>query len=359
MTDDTHIDQLLAGFADGDAISNEAVIVRNALRGMGYRSDIYAPERNTSPTLRADRLDLEAYRPGPTDMCIHHYGIWSKAAEIFAGCRARKIMVYHNITPAEYFCGFSDEIAGQLREARRKLGEMARVADAVWACSEFNAAELRGIGIQNIEIFHVPFVPGSLDGPPDAAVARALSGPLTNILFVGRLAPNKRVEDLLTAFAWYNKSLNPFSRLVIAGSEHGVPAYNAMLRLLVLEMDLPNVCFLGFVSGPGLAACYEAADLYVCPSEHEGYCLPLVEAMHKRVPVLAREAGGKSEALGGAGVLYSGLPAGELAALMHIALTDKTLRQEILASQDRRMETLVARRIDAELRQLLVPFTSA
>lgn len=359
MTDGIRIDQLLAGFADGDAISNEALIIREALWLMGYDSDIYAPAAYTSPTLQSERRNIEEYQPRSCDICIHHYGIWSGASRIFSGCQARKILVYHNITPAEYFHGFSDEITEQLREARQRLGETAQAADAVWACSEFNAAELKGIGVQNTRLFPVPFSPGLLDGPPDAAVARKLTGPLTNILFVGRLAPNKRLEDLMAAFAWYNKTINPFSRLVIAGSEHGVPAYNAMLRLLVLEMDLANVCFMGFLPAAGLAACYDAADVYVCPSEHEGYCLPLVEAMHKRVPVLARDAGGKPEALGGAGVLYEGLAAEELAALIHLAVEDKGLRREILDSQDKRMKRLLARRIDKELEELLRQFMSA
>jgi L-malate glycosyltransferase len=174
-----------------------------------------------------------------------------------------------------------------------------------------------------------------------------------NILFVGRMAPNKRVEHLLEAFAWYQRGFNPNSRLILVGSDRSCPRYYALLRMLALAWDLPNVCFERFASGAGLSAYYRCADLFVCASDHEGYCLPLVEAMHKGLPVMAKDTGGVPEALGGAGILYRDMNASELATLIHHVSADPALRGAVLDSQRRRMETLRARCVEAELKPLL------
>ena len=172
------------------------------------------------------------------------------------------------------------------------------------------------------------------------------------------MVPNKRVEDLILAVAWYTRTVSPFARLILVGSDRSCPRYFALLRLLALGLDLPNVCFEGFASEAGLAACYRAASLFVSASDHEGYCLPLVEAMHCGVPVIAKDTGGMPEALGGAGVLYTDLDAPELAELMHRVLADAALRAQVLESQRRRMAVVQARDLReavAELVRALVP----
>jgi glycosyltransferase involved in cell wall biosynthesis len=126
--------------------------------------------------------------------------------------------------------------------------------------------------------------------------------------------------------------------------------------MLAGDLDLPNVCFEGFAAAASLAAYYRVADLYVCPSEHEGYCLPLLEAMYRGVPVLARQAGGMPEAMDGAGIIYDNLSAPELAALMHQAITDEPLRQTVVASQRARMQREARRDIAAEVHKLLEEF---
>ncbi len=350
------IDQLLAGYADGDAISRMAVGLRDLFRNWGHPSDIFADPLSVSPGLRADSRPLAEYRAAPADICLHHYGIASAAAEVFRAAPALRVLIYHNITPADYFQGYDDGIRAQLAAARAQLPAIARCAAAVWTVSRFNAAELAAAGIGQARVLPLLFDPAPLDIPPEPLIMRKFSGRgnfLKNILFVGRIAPNKRVEDLIMAFAWYHKALNPFSRLLLVGSNRSAPRYYTMLRMLAGDLDLPNVCFEGFAAAAGLAAYYRIADLYVCPSAHEGYCLPLLEAMHGNVPVLARRAGGMPEAMDGAGVLFDDLPAPELAALMHRVLSDAPLRQNILAAQRARMRRESSRDIAAEVRQLL------
>ncbi len=348
-----NIHQVMSGFADGDAVSREAMLLRDVFRSWGCASDVFAQPDTVSPALRRDCRSLADYHGGSDDICLHHYGIASDAADAFMASVARKILVYHNITPSEYFAGFDDGIARRLRAARESLATIAAASDCVWADSRFNAEELSRLGVANVKVLPLLFTPASLDVEPDPLVAARITRELKNILFVGRIAPNKRIEDLISAFAWYNKSINPYSRLVIVGSDRSAPRYHAMLRMMTGDLDLPNVCFEGFASDAGLAACYRAANVYVCASVHEGYCLPLLEAMHMGVPVIARNTGGTPEAMGGAGVLYEGLDECELAELINLVVSDGKLRDDILQSQVRRMLELRQRDVDAELKQLM------
>lgn len=348
-----NIHQILAGYADGDAISNEARALRQIFRSWGHNSEIYVDPVRVSAGLKTDCRSLADYVAGSSDIGLYHYGIASPATAVFRATAAKKIMVYHNITPAEYFTGFDDGVAAQLQAARAVLCETARCADAVWAVSGFNAAELTAAGLDGVKVFPLLLAAARPDILPDPQILAKFAGPLQNILFVGRIAPNKRIEDLILAFAWYHLKINPFSRLVIVGSPRSAPRYLTMLRMLVGDLDLPNVCFENFAASAGLAAYYRVADLCVSTSAHEGYCLPLVEAMDHGVPVIARAAGGTPEAMDGAGVLYDNLAPAELGALFNRVLTDAALRQEILTSQQRRIQRARARNLEAEVKALL------
>jgi len=349
------VHQLVSGFADGDAISHEALALRNICRDLKFSSEIYAPEGSIAPGSAAECHGLGDYRQKPSDVVIYHYSIASPATEAFLSSPARKVLVYHNITPAEFYAPFDDAITDQLVRAREGLRTTALKADAVWAVSNFNAAELRAAGIGNVRVFPLVFQWGALDLEPDPVVMRQFAVPMKNILFVGRIAPNKCIEELITAFAWFSREVDPQSRLIIVGSDRTTPAYFSMLRMYVGELELPNVCFQRFALPAGLAAYYRLAHLFVTASRHEGYCLPLIEAMYRGVPVIARETGGTPEAMGNAGVLYGDLRPEELAELMALVLQDAPLRNEILASQKQRIETLMKRPMQEEFLSLLSP----
>ena len=345
--------QLLAGFAEGDAISNESRALDRLFRQMGFVSRRVVVDGRIAPGAADQCEPLSAWRGAPDDIVLYHYGIASPATDAFARAPGRKVLIYHNITPAGHFAGFDDALAARLREARRELAAVARAADAVWADSEFNAAELRGLGVANARVFPLLFAKEDAGVPPDPAVLARFAAPMKNLLFVGRMAPNKSVEDLILAFAWFNRTILPQSRLILVGSERSCPRYYAMLRLLAGTLDLPNVCFEGYASPSGLAACYRVADVFVSASRHEGYCLPLVEAMVHGVPVVARAAGGTPEAMGGAGVLFDDAGPAELAELIRRVLEDAPLRAAVLDSQARRVQALLGRPAEAELRALL------
>ena len=349
----TAIHQITAGFAAGDAISLEAVAIRDVCRAMGFASDIFVPMEIVAADAKELVRPLEDYRGSDSELLIYHYSIQTPATDVFRRSAARKVVIYHNITPASFFRGFDERVVRQLEAGRRDLGLVAAQAEVVWADSAFNAAEVSALGAKNVRVLPLLFSARAFDVPADPVVLQGLSGPSKKILFVGRMAPNKCVEELIEAFAWYHKCIERRSELILVGSERSCPRYFAMLRMFAAELDLMPVSFVRYASPAGLISYYRRADLFVSTSRHEGYGLPMVEAMFKGVPVIARNTGGVPEAMDGAGILFDEAKPEELAALMARVLADEALRSEILDSQRARIQKLQARPMQREIQGLL------
>lgn len=341
-------DQLLDGYAEGDAISHEARMLARLARQAGWQARLFAPRAHIAPALRGDCLPLEDFAGGGEDCLLYHCATVSAAAGCFKAAAGRRLLRYHNITPAAFFRPYDRETAQSLDAARAELPALVAAARAVWADSAYNASELAswGAGKTLVAPLFVPLAAESV--APDPTMAAQLGGGFVNWLFVGRLAPNKRIEDLLLAFAWYQRRLQGRSRLIVAGSDRACPRYAAGLRFLAGQLGLANVMFAGFVSEAQLAACYRQATLYVCASRHEGFCLPLLDAMAHGVPAIARASGGVPEAMGAAGVRYDELTPRELAVLAQRLAEDGALRGEVLAAQAARVAAWRARDLAAE-----------
>ncbi|MEI8140893.1 MAG: glycosyltransferase [bacterium] len=347
------IHQLVAGFATGDAISHEALALRDICREAGFTSEIYAPADRIAVDAANTCRTLEDYQPQADETIIFHFSITSPATAAFLSSPARKILIYHNITPPEFFVPFDTSVANQLTDARQELKTILGQADAVWADSSFNAAELKELGFSNTKVFPLLFRPDDESIAPDPTILAKFTVPMKNILFVGRIAPNKCIEELITAFAWFHKNIEPQSRLLIVGSDQSAPTYYAMLKMYAAELGLDTVFFERFASPAGLSAYYQVADIFATTSRHEGYCLPLVEAMVKGVPVVSRQTGGTPEAMGDAGVMFEDLRAEELAELFGLLCFDAAFRHTVMESQQKRIATLLTRPVKEEFLALL------
>ena len=188
----------------------------------------------------------------------------------------------------------------------------------------------------------LPVVPDftHLDHAPNRFVADQFDDEWTNILFVGRVIANKKIEDLIRMFHAYHTLFNARSRLLIVGVFSLFERYLASLNELAAELHLSNVHFTGHVSDEELVAFYEVADLFLCASEHEGFCVPLVEAFYKEVPVLAYAATAVPQTMDGAGVLYADKDPRHVAALMDAVLSDPILEETIVQGQRAAVERL-------------------
>jgi glycosyltransferase involved in cell wall biosynthesis len=196
----------------------------------------------------------------------------------------------------------------------------------------------------------LPVVPdfSHLDGAPDRRLATGFDDEWTNIMFVGRVIPNKKFEDVIRAFHAYRTRHNPRARLLLVGLYNGFERYLAMLYALIARLGTPDVHFLGQVTNEELTALYDVADLFLCASEHEGFCVPIVEAFYKRVPVLAYSATAVPATMDGGGVLYETKDALDIARLME-AVLDPRIEDAVVRSQDASLERLRARDFDGTL----------
>jgi len=334
------VHQVLATLGYGDAIGHEVLGIQRALRSAGYESSIYV--ETADPRLEDLTLD---YRDlvgsiSPEDVLIHHFSIGSRASRTAYALPGRMVLVYHNITPPEYFIGVHKDLVKLCFRGRRELTAYIARCELALGDSEYNRQELEDLGFPRTGV--LPVVPDftHLDVAPDRALAGGFDDGWTNVMFVGRVIPNKKFEDVIRAFHVYRTRHNPRSRLLLVGSYSGFEPYLAMLTALVAGLGTPDVHFLGHVSNEELTALYDVADVFLCASEHEGFCVPLVEAFHKGVPVLAYASTAVPATMDGAGVLYETKDPAEVAKLVEAVVSDAGLEQAIVAAQDAALERL-------------------
>ena len=334
------VHQVLATLGYGDAIGHEVLGIQRALIAAGYESSIFV--ETADPRLEPLTLDYRDMvgRITAEDVLIHHFSIGSRASRTAYALPGRMTLVYHNITPPEYFIGVHKDLVKLCFRGRRELTAYISRCDLALGDSEYNRQELEQLGFPQTGV--LPVLPDftHLDGSPDRMLAGAFDDGWTNVMFVGRVIPNKKFEDVIRAFHVYRTRHNPRSRLLLVGSYSGFERYLAMLHALVARLGTPDVHFLGHVSNEELSALYDVADLFLCASEHEGFCVPIVEAFYKRVPVLAYAATAVPATMDGAGVLYETKDPADIAKLMEAVLNDAGIEQAIVASQEAALDRL-------------------
>jgi glycosyltransferase involved in cell wall biosynthesis len=337
------IHQVLATLGYGDAIGNEVLGIQRVLRDAGYQSDIFvqtAESRVEHLTRHYSELRDVSH---PDNNLIHHFSIGSRASRLAYALPDRMVLIYHNITPPEYFVDINKELVRLCFRGRRELALYRTRCDLALGDSEYNRQELEALGFSPTGVLEV--VPGfdHLAGPPNYVSAGAFADDWVNVLFVGRVIPNKRFEDLIKAFHAYKTFFNPRARLLLVGSHAGFDRYVTMLHGLIARLDVRDVHLVGHVSDEELAAYYEVADVFVCASEHEGYCVPLIESFHMGVPVLAYAATAVPATMDGAGVLYANKDPMHLAGLIHAVVDDPALTDRIVEGQYEALTRLEAR----------------
>jgi glycosyltransferase involved in cell wall biosynthesis len=328
------VHQVLATLGYGDAIGHEVLGIQRVLRAAGYESEIYV--ETADPRLEHLTIDYREMvgRITADDILIHHFSIGSRASRTAYALPGRMVLVYHNITPPEYFIGVHKDLVKLCFHGRRELMAYISRCDLALGDSEYNRQELETLGFPSTGV--LPVVPDfvHLDVAPDRSLAADFDDEWTNVMFVGRVIPNKKFEDVIRAFHAYRTQHNHRSRLLLVGSYGGFEKYLSMLHALVARLGTPDVHFLGHVRNEELTALYDIADLFLCQSEHEGFCVPLIEAFYKQVPVLAYAATAVPATMDGGGVLHDNKDPVHVAELMAAILDDPALEESVVASQD-------------------------
>jgi len=344
------INQWVPAAHRGDAIGDSARQVRDLLRAAGHASEIYA--LTWDDDLRDEVRPFEAAAARQGQITIFHFALPSPMTEAFASLGGVRVLQYHNITPAAFLAPYDAGLFRLAALGRRELRSLAGRVDLALGDSEFNRRELEALGFERTGVLPIVVNTSRLTGAPQRPpLDRILGDGLINILFVGRIVPNKKIEDHIRLAEMYKRYIDSYYRFVFVGRHDGLPRYYAMIRALIVEYRMlpERFLFTGAVPDADLAACYRWADAYVSLSEHEGFCVPLVEAMAMDVPVLAYAAGAVPETLGGAGILFSPKDLEVAAELLGTLVYDRTVRQQILEGQRRRLADFALARTEQRL----------
>jgi glycosyltransferase involved in cell wall biosynthesis len=347
------IDQVVPSFARGDAIGNHALALRALLRRRGVTSEIFT--RRVHEGTRDESRPWTEYAgiDAPGNVCILHFSIGTPLADEFVRLRSRRAVIYHNITPPAFARGVSPLMEYECRLGREQLRRLAGSTELAVTVSEYNRRELEeaGFGTTAVVPIIVDFADHDRQEPAPEILARWRDG-RTNVLHVGRCAPNKRLEDAVRVFHCY-RQVEPHCRLLLVGSSGGLENYAAGVRELALRLGNQDVHLVGHVGFRQLCTYYRLADLYLTMSEHEGFCVPLLEAMHFGVPIVARASGAIPETLGGAGLLVEGGRFAEAAELMRLAVADRELRARLIAAGRARLADFAPEKIERDFWGLL------
>jgi len=337
------IHQVLATLGYGDAIGHEVLGIQRVLRAAGHESEIFVETADSRlEALTRDYRELVDFSD-PDNLLLHHFSLGSKASRTAYALPDRMALIYHNITPPEYFIGVHRTLARQCFRGRRELRAYANRCDLAMGDSEFNRQDLASLGFPRTAV--LPVVPdfSHLDRPVNHVLSGQFDDDWTNVMFVGRVIANKKIEDVIRFFHAYHSMFNPRSRLLIVGAQSGFERYLASLHQLIAELGLSHVHFTGHVSDEELVGFYEVADLFLCASEHEGFCVPIVEAFYMQIPVLAFAATAIPATMDGAGVLYETKDPVHVAALMDAIISNPGLQDAIVEGQAAAVDRLRSR----------------
>ena len=310
------VDQFLPTLAPGDAIGNHVRKIQPLLETFGP-SAIYAERCDASLAHLA--RDYRTWRPEPGAAILYHASIGTPMGGWLRSAGAPVLLDYHNVTPMHFFAPYEPRVAALLYAGRAECAQLARRSPLGMADSAFSARELSEMGCRRTAAVPILLDFAKYQTPPDPALLDRLVGTKrgTDLLFVGRLSPNKKQEDVVKVFAVFRRHFDPEARLFLVGGASSA-RYRKAIAELVDRLGVPGVSLVGAVSDEELLAYYRAADVFVSLSEHEGFCVPVVEAMLFDLPVIAYAATAVPETLGDAGILVDHKRYDEIAALVHL-----------------------------------------
>lgn len=342
----------------GDAIGDSARRVRDLLRAQRHESELFA--LTIDDDLARDVRPFADPASRSADVTIFHYALPSPMTRAFASLDRGRVLQYHNVTPAPYFAPYDPALFRLAALGRQELSSLVAHTDLALGDSDYNRRELEALGFARTGVFPIAVDTTRITQPVDRpALEQILDDGLVNFLFVGRIAPNKKIEDHIRLAEHYKRYVDAYYRFIFVGRYDVVPRYHSMIRALMSEYRLlhDRFIFTGPVPDEELAIYYRHAAVYVSLSEHEGFSVPLIEAMAADVPVLAYAAAAVPDTLGGAGVQFAPKDLEHAAELLGALAFDDDLRVAVIAGQRRRLRDFTDSRLDRDLSALVRQFS--
>lgn len=347
------IHQLLPGIAYGDAVSNQAFVIRDYLRDKGFKSDIYA--NHIAPQISHEVFSLSSNKIPKTAGLIYHQSIGDKLS---FNCALEypnsKALIYHNITPENFFANYNPSVAQLLKQGRQELKSLASHFSISVGDSMYNSLELEEYGFQDPQVLPIIVDPQKWDISPDPELMHTLQDGKKNIIFVGRIAPNKKQDDLVRWFAEYF-TIDSNSRLILVGGYDSNDIYYQLLLKAIKQLQLSEyVIITGKINDSQLLSYYRTAHLYLSMSEHEGFGVPLVEAMWFDIPVLAYKSSAIPETLGKGGLMFTTKEdLVRVAALAKFLIYDNDLNSKLIKAQRERRNDFLFASIQTKIDSLI------
>ncbi|MGD0984016.1 MAG: glycosyltransferase family 4 protein [Acidimicrobiales bacterium] len=334
------IDQVIPSIVERDAVSHHTLEAQRVLHSMGFVSEIYACSMGPGLAGRVHPLSQLPREEPERQWVCYQASIGSPAADAVISHPGLKLVDYHNISPSELIERWMPQLADEVRVGRRQLAELAPVVELAFADSEFNRAELEAAGYRNTMVAPLMVDTANFYSPPDPQVGRRLEAVRAlgghDWLFVGQMLPHKAHHDVIKALACARNLFDPKARLHLVGRE-SCASYADALRRFVSALELTAaVEFVGSISPGELSAYYTSVDVLVCCSDHEGFCVPLLEAMHHRLPVVAYGVAAVPETLLDAGIVLPSKSPVLVAAAVERVLTDHDLHDSLVSAGLRR-----------------------
>lgn len=328
------IHQFVHTLSYGDAISSEVLALKRCFNELGIESEIYSI--NTHPRYKGVCHDYRDF----IQQCgndfngsvILHYSLGSPLNDLYLSLeKARRSLIYHNLTPPHWFEGINPIIVSDIERGMEELPKLCSYTDLLIADSTFNASELKALGF-DAQVLELTIDPTRWDMPANQGIASLVkSEPGIHLLHIGRFAPNKKIEDIIKVFYFLHHHIDKRSRLWLAGIDIDTELYSFAVKRLVQELHLSHVVnFVGCLDDSEIRALYENCSAYICMSEHEGFCLPVVEAMHFGLPVVAYSSSALPDTIGSGGILLKEKRFPEIAELISKISSDPQLRNRLI-----------------------------
>jgi L-malate glycosyltransferase len=351
----TEISQFHPSIRAGDAIGDHIAQIRDILREWGYRSDVYCeyfhPDGWQGPKAKKYK---EYFKKGTAgDVLLIHYSIGSRVFQRLMAEPIKKVLVYHNITPPKYFRGVCDNTLQLTTKGKDDLPLFAESVEMALGDSEYNRLELAEYGYRKTDVLPIFFNTKRYAVEPDKSLLMRYDDGYKNLLFVSRICPNKKQEDVIKAYYYY-KRINPKSRLFLVGSDDGMAVYSNGLKRLARQLGLEHdVYFTGHVSMKELIAYYNLASVFVGMSEHEGFGVPYLESMYFKVPIITYNCCATPYTLKDSGILVNKKDPVIVAELINLVLGDRALRDRLVQKQSERLADFSYDKTKAKLREIV------
>lgn len=332
--------QIVTTLSYGDAVGNDVLALDDALRRHGYKTCIYAEHIDYRINRKQVKKISKLKKLKKDDLIVYHFAIATELNTQIKNYPCKIIMRYHNITPYHFFKNYSQSLTELCRQGRDQLEALKDDIQYCIADSEYNKNDLRELGFTGrIDVLPILIPFSDYEKEPDQYIVRQYRDDgYVNILFTGRIAPNKKQEDVIAAFYMYQKYYNPKSRLFVVGSYAGMESYYNRVKQYAEKLGVENVFFTGHIKFDKILAYYSIADLFLCMSEHEGFCVPIVESMFFGIPIIAYESTAVVDTLGGAGILLKEKKPLETAGMIDYIMNHPELRDQMVQAGRKRLE---------------------